>query len=82
VHQGLPLDEFGGVQTKGRGVCTQSGKYGNGTCRLIGAPFLDGKKPKGRCPIDHPPPDPETKTYEGLWKRKAREEEERTATGE
>ncbi|MBO84019.1 MAG: hypothetical protein CL927_01560 [Deltaproteobacteria bacterium] len=76
VHKGLPLDEFGGVQTKGRGVCTQSGKYGNGTCRLIGAPFLAGEKPKGRCPIDHPPPDPEVKAYEGLWKRKARQEAE------
>jgi hypothetical protein len=69
-------------------VCTQSGKYGNGTCRLIGAPFLDGQKPKGRCPIDHPPPDAEKKAYEGLWKRKEREEreaeeaKEAAATGE
>jgi membrane peptidoglycan carboxypeptidase len=81
VHVGLPEDEFGGVQTTGRGVCTQSGKYGNGTCRLIGAPFLPDEKPKGRCPIGHPPPDPEAKKYEGLWKRKAREAEEREAGG-
>ena len=79
VHEGLPLDEFEGVKTTGRGVCTQSGKYGNGTCRLIGAPFLDGVKPKGRCPHDHPAPDPEAKKYEGLWKRKAREAEEEAA---
>jgi len=79
VHEGLPLDEFDGVQTKGRGVCTTSGKYSNGTCRLIGAPFLEGEKPKGRCPTAHPPPDPEAKKYEGLWKRKAREAEERKA---
>lgn len=82
VHDGLPQDEFGGVQTTGRGVCTVSGKYGNGTCRLIGAPFLEGDKPAGRCPIGHPPPDPEAKKYEGLWRRKAREAEEREAAAE
>ena len=79
VHEGLPADEFGGVNLTGRGVCTESGQYGNGTCRLIGAPFLDGDKPKGRCPVEHPPPDAEAPKYEGLWKRKAREEEERAA---
>ena len=79
VHEGLPRDEFGGVQTRGRGVCTVSGKYGNGSCRLIGAPFLDGDKPKGVCAVGHPAPDPAAKKYEGLWKRKAREAEERAA---
>jgi len=79
VHKDLPLDDFGGVQTTGRGVCTVSGRYGNGSCRLIGAPFLDGDKPKGRCSYAHPPPDPEAPKYEGLWKRKAREAEERAA---
>lgn len=79
VHEGLPHDDFGGVQTRGRGVCTVSGKYGNGSCRLIGAPFLDDAKPQGRCAIDHPPPDPDAPKYEGLWKRKKREQEEREA---
>lgn len=79
AHEGLPVREFDGVKIRGRGVCTQSGKYGNGGCRLIGAPFLGDDKPSGVCPIAHPPPDPEAKKYEGLWKRKAREEEERKA---
>lgn len=81
VHKNLPQDDFGGVQTTGQGICTVSGKYGNGSCRLIGAPFLDGDKLKGRCGIEHPPPDPEAPKYEGLWKRKAREAEEREAAG-
>jgi penicillin-binding protein 1A len=76
VHEGLPADAFGGVQTKGRGVCTETGQYGNGSCRLIGAPFLEGEKPRGRCAIEHPLPDLEAPKYEGLWKRKAREAEE------
>lgn len=82
IHEDLPQRDFEGSQITGRGVCTQSGKYSNGTCRLIGAPFLDGDKPRGACHIGHPPPDPEAKKYEGLWKRKAREAEERAADAE
>lgn len=77
VHKGLPEAKFEGVSITGRGVCTQTGKYSNGTCRTIGAPFLDGDKPAaGACNIQHPPPDPTKEKYEGLWKRKAREAEE------
>ncbi len=79
AHEGLPVREFEGVKIRGRGVCTQTGKYSNGSCRLIGAPFLEGDKPAGACTIAHPPPDPEAKKYEGLWKRKAREAEEKAA---
>ena len=46
VHQGLETAELPGRETVGRGVCTESGLYGNGSCRMIGAPFLD-KNPSG-----------------------------------
>lgn len=67
------------VELTGRGVCTLSGRYSNGSCRTIGAPFLPDDKPEGACSILHPPPDPEKKKYEGLWKRRQREAEEREA---
>ena len=77
VHQGLETAELPGMETVGRGVCTESGLYGNGSCRMIGAPFLDKKRaPRGACPIEHPPPEVSDKEYEGLWRRKAREEAE------
>lgn len=86
VHQGMPPDEFqGSVQTSSRAICTITGKRPNGSCPLIGAPFLPGTEPKEACSTSHPPPDPEgaKKEYEGLWKRKAREEAEAEAdTGE
>lgn len=77
LHEGRDSsEEFGGLKLKRHGVCTESGQYGNGTCRLIGAPFREGVKPKGACAINHPPPeveDPDEPKYEGLWRRKARE---------
>ncbi len=80
VHQGMPPKELPGLPTTGRSVCTQSGLRGNGSCRGIGAPFLDSDSyPKGVCSIQHPPPDPEQEKYEGLWKRMAREAEEKAA---
>ena len=84
LHDPLPaVDEFDlSVDLTGRGVCTISGGYSNGSCRLIGAPFLPGDKPSGSCRIRHPPPDPEKKKYEGLWKRRQREKEEREAARE
>lgn len=84
VHKGLPQREFDGVKTTGRAICTQTGKYGNASCRLIGAPFLDGEKPQGTCGIEHPPPPPEVEGeeghgHEGLWKRMKRQQEEAAA---
>lgn len=83
VHEGRDMSvDFEGPELKRRGVCTQTGQYGNGSCRLIGAPFREGVRPAGSCPVEHPPPeaeDPDAPKYEGLWKRKAREEEEAEA---
>lgn len=77
VHEDLEQADLPGAETVGRAVCTESGKRSNGTCRLIGAPFLEiSRVPREACPIAHPPPDPEAKAYEGLWRRKAREAEE------
>jgi membrane peptidoglycan carboxypeptidase len=75
----VPEDFDMEVELTGRGVCTMTGRYSNGTCRTIGAPFLPGDKPEGVCGIVHPPPDPEHQKYEGLWKRRQREQEEREA---
>ncbi|MFT5686488.1 MAG: penicillin-binding protein 1A [Myxococcota bacterium] len=75
----VPEDFEMEVELTGRGVCTMTGRYSNGSCRTIGAPFLPGDKPEGSCGIGHPPPDPEKKKYEGLWKRRQRESEERKA---
>ena len=83
LHEPLPRAEFEDtVELKHRAVCTITGKYSNGTCRLIGAPFLADDAPKGACNIAHPPPDPEAKKHESLWKRRSREQEERAAAAE
>ncbi|MBL8616538.1 MAG: transglycosylase domain-containing protein [Deltaproteobacteria bacterium] len=80
VHRGVAQKDFGGVKTRGVAVCTQTGKHGNGTCRMIGAPFLDGEKPgPGGCPISHPPPDPEAPDRENFWERRERMRLEREA---
>ncbi|MFT4976908.1 MAG: membrane peptidoglycan carboxypeptidase [Myxococcota bacterium] len=80
VHEGLPELEFTDpVPWERRTICTVSGRNSNGSCRLIGAPFLGDDKPEGRCATYHPPPDPEKKEYEGLWRRRRREKEEREA---
>ena len=77
VHDGLPERELPGLDTVRWPVCTQTGLRGNGTCRLIGAPFLARSEiPRHACGVDHPPPDPTVEKYEGLWRRKAREQAE------
>jgi len=83
LHEPLPEADFEGpIELKRYAVCTVTGKWGNGSCRLIGAPFLEDDKPQGRCPIGHPPPDPDKKKYEGLWTRRKREQEEREAAAQ
>ncbi|MBN1334795.1 MAG: transglycosylase domain-containing protein [Deltaproteobacteria bacterium] len=87
VHEGLPLGEFGGLKLEHHAICTITGRYGNETCRLIGAPFLPGTKPQGVCPYAHPPPAPEEEPREGvdeeeyrsLWDRLAAERAEEAA---
>ena len=80
LHKGVAQREFGGTKTRGVAICTQTGKHSNGTCRMIGAPFLEGEKPSSAgCGISHPPPDPEATPREGFWKRREREREEREA---
>lgn len=80
VHEDLPEVDFDDpVPWTRRTICTISGGYSNGSCKLIGAPFLGEERPDGACPIVHPPPDPEKKKYEGLWRRRQREKEEREA---
>ena len=80
LEEGLPQAEFTGqVQTESRAVCLVSGKRSNGTCPLIGTPFLPGTAPRERCPIVHaaaPEGVESAGKYEGLWKRKTREAEE------
>jgi hypothetical protein len=56
-----------------------SGRYSQGSCKLIGAPFLGEETPQGRCQIYHPPPDPDRPAYEGLWRRRQREKDEQEA---
>lgn len=80
VHEGLPPAPLeGSVPTRGRGVCTETGRHGNASCTLIWAPFVGDERPSGSCPLDHPAPDPTAEKYEGLWKRKAREDAEAAA---
>lgn len=80
LHKGVAQKEFGGTKTRGVAICTQTGKHSNGTCRMIGAPFLEGDKPSSAaCGISHPPPDPEAPAREGFWKRRERERQEREA---
>ena len=80
LHKGVAQRDFGGTKTRGVAVCTQSGKHSNGTCRMIGAPFLEGDSPDRRaCSISHPPPDPDAPAREGFWKRRERERQEREA---
>ncbi len=83
LEEGHPERDFDDtVKLTRRSVCTISGRYSNGSCHLIAAPFLGDDKPDGICHIAHPPPDPEKKKYEGLWKRRKREAEERAAAQE
>ena len=80
VHAGLPDAPLEGtVKTRGRGVCTESGHAPNDTCTVIWAPFVGKERPGTACEITHPPPDPTAEKYEGLWRRKAREEAEAAA---
>ncbi len=67
-----------------RSICKVSGKYMNGSCPGIVAPYLEGTLPKGSCPISHPPPEAEEldengqpkPKHESLWKRLERERAE------
>lgn len=80
VHAPLPeLDFDDPVPWTRRAVCTVTGDYSNGSCKVIGTPFLGERRPDGRCASYHPPPDPDKKQYEGLWRRRQREKEEREA---
>lgn len=93
LHQGLPESEFeGSVKTTSRGVCLVTGGLSNGSCPIIGTPFLPGTEPRKACGQVHVRSEPaegegEEKKgrhggYEGLWKRKAREAEEQAGDGE
>lgn len=70
-----------------RSICKVSGKYMNGSCPGIVAPYLEGTAPKGSCPIPHPPPAAEEldadgkpkPKHESLWKRLERERLEKEA---
>lgn len=43
-----------------RGVCGETGRSPNASCRGIRAPFLEGEVPKiGGCSLEHPPPEEE-----------------------
>ena len=51
LEEGLPHREFtGAVKTESRAVCLVTGKLSNGTCPLIGTPFLPGTEPKDAAP--------------------------------
>ncbi len=87
LHQGMPQAEFQGeVKTTSRAICLVSGGLSNGSCPLTGAPFLPGTEPKKACTQLHTRApevegeEKEDKGYEGLWKRKQREAEEKAAT--
>lgn len=71
VHKGLPTAEFQGPTIERKGVCSVTGRYGNGTCRLIPAPFLAGTRPEGACPVQHvhaePDPKEEATEYKSRW---------------
>ena len=41
-----------------------------------GASILGRHSTPRRCPIEHPPPDPDKKKYKGLWGRKAEAEQQ------
>ncbi|MCB9780381.1 MAG: transglycosylase domain-containing protein [Alphaproteobacteria bacterium] len=81
VHQGLPKDtEFeSAVPIESTAICRETGGYGNGSCPLIGAPFLPGTKPSHRCTVQHVAG--EKKEYESLWDRKEREKLEAEGAG-
>ena len=50
-----------------RGICRETGKIGNETCRGIRAPFLPGTAPKAGCSLEHPPePEEDDATAEAL----------------
>jgi membrane peptidoglycan carboxypeptidase len=81
LHDGSKPEEFGEPVLERRPICTQTGLYGNASCRIINAPFLPGTAPKGSCTTEHPPKPPDEKPFENLWQRKTRLAEERAAAG-
>ncbi len=80
VHEGYDMTrEFEPARLKARRICTETGRAGNQTCNLIDAPILPDAPGSGTCDIEHPLPeaaDSDKPKYEGLWRRKAREEAE------
>ena len=86
VHEGHDMNrEFEPERLEVRRVCTETGRTGNHSCRPIDLPILPGAPRAGTCELEHPPPDvvdPDKPKYEGLWRRKAREEAEREAAAQ
>lgn len=80
VHAHRPAQSFTDpIPWTRRAVCTETGRYRNETCTLIGTPFLREERPSGTCDVEHPPPDPTHTGYEGLWRRRQREQAEQEA---
>jgi membrane peptidoglycan carboxypeptidase len=70
VHKGIPVKkQFNGVKLKRRNLCRLTGQFANETCKRLPFPLLEGHKPRGTCPEEHPPPDPDKPKFKSIWYR-------------
>ena len=90
LHEGYGQPKFADDDAvTHRAICTISGGRPHAGCSLIYAPFLPGTEPKKSCTLVHEHAEevldeegnPVLKKHESLWKKKAREEEEKTGRG-
>ena len=88
LHEGYGQPKFADDDAvTHRAICTISGGRPHAGCSLIYAPFLPGTEPKKGCTLVHEHAEevldeegnPVLKKHESLWKKKAREEEEKQA---
>ena len=72
VHKGTDMTIEFPHQLKRKWLCAETGNYGNGSCKIIPMPILEGQRSSKKCTVEHPEPDPDKPKFESLWKRKER----------
>ncbi len=69
---GVSKEEFvGDVKLVKQGICTETGKLPNASCKVIYAPFVPGTQPTEACDVEHSEEASAAK-YESIWTKRDR----------